>query len=163
MIFTGSDDTHILVYDYQTFTLKKDFNKSLHIANIFHAINRPFTHENEIISCALDGKVNIHNIETGQSSVILSNTGSVYRVAIPRDVFIIFIQNPNIVYCCCESCNVIMSDIRTKSSSNVYSSSGSLYTLNINPMNQNEIMTGGDEGVVVFMDIRYKNYIQKWL
>lgn len=150
-IMSGSDDTHILLFDTWTHRLKLDIANTMHIANVFHAINIPYSNENEIISCALDGKVVIHNLQSNEHKMIIQSSHSVHRAAINK-------RNPKVIYCCCENGELMKYDRRNDRKEPIFNNYRKpLYTLNINPLNDHEIMCGGEKGILTFLDLRKTN------
>jgi WD repeat-containing protein 42A len=68
-IVTGSDDTHVCIWDWeQNGALKSSFGTG-HTSNIFCAKFMPFTNNSRIITCARDGVINVFDLEQSASSL----------------------------------------------------------------------------------------------
>jgi WD40 repeat protein len=69
-LLTGSDDTHICIWDWENNgTLKSSFGTG-HTSNIFCAKFIPFTNNSRIITCARDGLINVFDLEQSESSLL---------------------------------------------------------------------------------------------
>ena len=114
-IVTGSDDRLVKIWDtsksMDDVKLLHEIRTS-HSRNIFCAEMNPFN-ENIVISCAADGKINIHDINNKHAEVTLQTSSLMH-------MFIYDIENPMIAYTAEENGWISRLDIRTKNIETIF-------------------------------------------
>lgn len=60
LLFSGSDDRQIIVWDWEAKQKKLAYDSGHH-NNVFQARPMPFTHDRTVVTCAADGEVSLEN------------------------------------------------------------------------------------------------------
>eukprot|EP01038_Epipyxis_sp_PR26KG_P010942 gene10942-14692_t len=175
LIFTGSDDTKVNIYNSESGDLVESI-QTLHTNNVFYAKDLPGTSSNILLTCAADGRVIMHDMERGESVVLYRHVGRAHRLSMIPGQSSQFLS-------CGEDGRIAMFDIResvrcrlymmTKEetlpsfkraarsspvvSTNFYNSKSrvsSVYSVGINPMQPFEVAVGGCSNHVSMFDSR---------
>ncbi len=122
MIYTGSDDLHVNIYETylveaegEDSTYSNDSTeqspkwrvRTMHTNNIFFVKDMPHSNKGKIATCAADGKVIMMNFDEGRtdSTVLLRHRGRAHRLALHTCL-------PNCLYTCGEDGYLNFIDIR---------------------------------------------------
>ena len=81
IIYTGSDDTLVNLYDSDTGSLTHTVT-TRHTNNIFYAKDLPYSDGNRLVSCAADGKVLLSDIESNSCVQLFSHRGRAHRLSL---------------------------------------------------------------------------------
>jgi WD repeat-containing protein 42A len=112
LLTSGSDDLHIVLWDWMKGTVVGKF-ESDHYSNIFQTKFMPRVNNSVIVSAARDGQVRRHVISTtgslDSSKKVASHNDSAHKLAIEPD-------NPHVFLSCGEDGLVLEIDLRTDNS-----------------------------------------------
>eukprot|EP01138_Halocafeteria_seosinensis_P009738 gb/GECG01009949.1/.p1 GENE.gb/GECG01009949.1/~~gb/GECG01009949.1/.p1 ORF type:complete len:701 (+),score=89.68 gb/GECG01009949.1/:1-2103(+) len=165
-IITGSDDTHLILWEGSHFTKKEDIDTP-HGMNIFSAkcIGKSIERD-PIASSSAEGRVCMHQVADGRmvSETLNTESGSVHRLAVPAD-------SMNMFYSAAESGIVRRYDVRDSHNPTIVLSLSSfstmsnrprerlnslgIYSVCPNPIDPNYIAIGAKDPIVRIFDVRY--------
>ncbi|KAG2291032.1 hypothetical protein Bca4012_054744 [Brassica carinata] len=114
ILVSGSDDTQVILWDWDTATVKLSFDSG-HCNNIFQAKFMPFSDDRSIVTSAADGQVRHSKIlESGQVETCMLgiHQGQVHKLAIEPG-------SPFSFYTCGEDGVVKHFDLRTRVATNL--------------------------------------------
>mmetsp|Transcript_22582 Transcript_22582/g.32466 ORF Transcript_22582/g.32466 Transcript_22582/m.32466 type:complete len:564 (-) Transcript_22582:66-1757(-) len=171
LIYTGSDDTNVNIYNVHSGKLIETMN-TIHTGNIFYAKDLPETHGATMITCGADGIVVLRDVPTNRQRTIFHHRGRAHRIGIIPHCPDSFISCGEDGLCC-------LFDIRDSRQS-FFSSSipfdddtlpgrslvqkvrfyghrareCSIYSVGVNPVKPYEIVIGGQTSHVSVFDTR---------
>jgi len=157
-ILTGSDDTHVCIWDWENDgTLKSSFGTG-HTANIFCAKFLPFTNNSRIVTCARDGLINVFDLEQSASSLLdmqLKERMRQYRChrqSVKK--LVTFDDNPHLFLSCSNDGTVRRFDLREASTAGKTLVSHKKLQFNSMDKSGNFICVGASDPLVRIYDIR---------
>ncbi|KAB2091845.1 hypothetical protein ES319_A03G222600v1 [Gossypium barbadense] len=168
VLVSGSDDTQVILWDWETGHTKLSF-LSGHLNDVLQAKFMPYTDDRSLVTCAADGEVRHAQIlERGvETRVLAQHQGQAYKLAIEPG-------SPHIFYTCGEDGLVQHIDLRTATAtelficcpiddSRVYTRVINLNAITINPRNPNLFAVGGSDEYTRLYDLRkYKHLIGEY-
>ncbi|XP_051147180.1 uncharacterized protein LOC127262510 isoform X2 [Andrographis paniculata] len=158
ILVSGSDDTRIILWDWETGQVKLHFHSG-HENNVFQAKIIPYTEGRSIVTCAADGKVRLAQILNSQveTKLLAEHHGRVHKLALVP-------ESPHTFYTCAEDGVVKHIDLRAGTATSLftckavhtqsYYSIVSLNAITINPRNPNLFAIGGSDQFARLFDIR---------
>ncbi|KAK8625218.1 hypothetical protein V6N13_090093 [Hibiscus sabdariffa] len=159
ILVSGSDDTRIILWDWQTGRAKLTF-QSGHVSNVFQAKIMPYTDDRSLITCAADGQVrHAQLLERGvETRQLAKHERRAHKLAIEPG-------SPHIFYTCGEDGLVQHIDLRTATAtelftclpiddSKAYMPVVPLNTIAIDPRNPNLFAVAGSDEYTRLYDIR---------
>jgi WD repeat-containing protein 42A len=169
LVFTGSDDRYVNIYNSETGEMLDSFI-TVHKDNIFYAKDLPSS-PNLMITCSADGRVIITDLNNGASTKIYKHRGRAHRIALDP-------HSPHQFYSCGEDGMCCLFDIRINTEHSLphehftpYGKDGtiivktsfvdvkdkkcSIYTVGVNPSKEYEIAIGGCNSHISLYDSRY--------
>ncbi|PPS08740.1 hypothetical protein GOBAR_AA11924 [Gossypium barbadense] len=177
VLVSGSDDTQVILWDWETGHTKLSF-LSGHLNDVLQAKFMPYTDDRSLVTCAADGEVRHAQIlERGvETRVLAQHQGQAYKLAIEPG-------SPHIFYTCGEDGLVqhikqflqwkniismlhsLVIDLRTATAtelficcpiddSRVYTRVINLNAITINPRNPNLFAVGGSDEYTRLYDLR---------
>lgn len=162
LLITGSDDTHVCLYDTGTWTRRAELSTS-HIRNIFNAVMVPGTGGAELISCGLDGRTCLCRVREGTGS--LAETDLFTNKILMRDNsitsrIVFTAADSRTAYVARSSGNVAVIDLRLERLVDEFAPmhrdmARSSNTLATSPVHPYVIACGTDLPPVAFVDTRY--------
>ncbi|KAB2043019.1 hypothetical protein ES319_D02G259900v1 [Gossypium barbadense] len=153
VLVSGSDDTQVILWDWETGHTKLSF-RSGHLNDVLQAKFMPYTDDCSLVICAADGEV--------RHAQILERTRQAYKLAIEPG-------SPHIFYTCGEDGLVQHIDLRTATAtklficcpiddSRLYTRVINLNAITIDPRNPNLFALGGSDEYTRLYDLRnYKS------
>lgn len=81
IVYTGSDDTKVNIYDVDTGTLKTSIS-TRHTNNIFYVKDLPYSQGSKLVSCAADGRVLLTDLEDNSTIQLFKHQGRAHRISI---------------------------------------------------------------------------------
>ncbi|KAH1099140.1 hypothetical protein J1N35_016061 [Gossypium stocksii] len=165
VLVSGSDDTQVILWDWETDT-KLSF-LSGHLNDVLQAKFMPYTDDRSLVTCAADGELNFLFrinllLESFETRVLSQHQGQAYKLAIEPG-------SPHIFYTCGEDGLVQHIDLRTATAtelficcpiddSRVYTRVINLNAITIDPSNPNLFAVGGSDEYTRLYDLRkYKS------
>ncbi|CAH1414358.1 unnamed protein product [Lactuca virosa] len=159
ILVSGSDDKRVILWDWETGSIKLSFNSG-HNNNIFQAKIMPGTDERTIVTCAADGQVRHATIlECGKvgTKLLARHQGRAHKLAIEPG-------SPHIFYTCGEDGLGQHFDLRTGEATELFSCQPvhgrsfmqvvNLNAIAIDPRNPNLFMIAGSDEFTRLYDIR---------
>ncbi|WOL16800.1 DDB1- and CUL4-associated factor 8 isoform X2 [Canna indica] len=155
ILASGSDDTKVILWDWDAGLVKLSFNSG-HSDNVFQALFMPYTDDRTIITCAADGEVRQAQVlEGGQvaTTLLAEHDGRAHKLAIEPG-------SPHVLYSCGEDGLVQHIDLRTKIAMKLFtckSDNGAVILLNtiaIDRRNPNIFAIAGSNEYARVYDIR---------
>ncbi|KAL4569666.1 hypothetical protein LXL04_025308 [Taraxacum kok-saghyz] len=159
ILVSGSDDKIVILWDWETGSVKLSFNSG-HNHNIFQAKIMPGTDDRTIVTCAADGQVRHATIlECGkvETKLLARHQGRAHKLATEPG-------SPHIFYTCGEDGLVQHFDLRTGKATELFICEPvrgrsfmqvvNLNAIAIDPQNPNLFVTAGSDEFTRLYDIR---------
>ncbi|CAF3944578.1 unnamed protein product [Rotaria sordida] len=159
-ILTGSDDQNLIVTDPFTRQILTKIHSG-HRENIFSAKFLPETNDRQVVSCSGDGIVFHTNFDRPNTSHSIEGCFTCHGPTTTYEVRIIP-HTPNLFLSCADDCTVRLYDLRTKSNclkdhcndDILIKSNWGITSMDINPMNSNEIVCACADSSIRIYDHR---------
>ncbi|CAF1505883.1 unnamed protein product [Rotaria sordida] len=159
-ILSGSDDQNLIVTDPFTRQILTKIHSG-HRENIFSAKFLPETNDRQVVSCSGDGIVFHTNFDRPNTSHSIEGCFTCHGPTTTYEVRIIP-HTPNLFLSCADDCTVRLYDLRTKSNclkdhcndDILIKSNWGITSMDINPMNSNEIVCACADSSIRIYDHR---------
>jgi len=151
-LLTGSDDTHVCIWDWENNGILKASFGTGHTSNIFCAKFLPFTNNSRIITCARDGIINVFDLEQSMQLKERHRQYKCHKDSVKK--LIPFDDNPHLFLSCSNDGTVRLFDLREASTTGTILVSNKKLQFNSIDKSGHLFCIGASDPIVRVYDIR---------